>query len=140
MSSTHSQEVPMPWFHKEAPAISRPDVEQMCQRLLDEARQRLNIKDFQRVLLLPPDLTRAHSGAGWITEALYKLLPRGCETHVIPTLGQHQRHDEATNTWMFGSIPNERIHAHDWREGCVEVGTIPAEVVKEKMKGVVDFE
>src|SRR5687768_18387982 len=78
----------MPWFHKEAPSIPRPEVEQMCQRTLDEAKKRLGIKDFRRVLLLPPDLTRAHSGAGWITETIYKLLPRTCDTHVIPTLGQ----------------------------------------------------
>ena len=130
----------MPWFSQEADSISRKDVEGMCQRLLDEAKPRLGIKDYRRVLLLPPDLTRAHSGAGWITETLYKLLPGSCDTHVIPTLGQHQPHDEATNKWMFGSIPHSRIHPHDWRGGCVEVGTIPKEVVREKMKGVVDFE
>lgn len=122
----------MPWFHKEAPAISRPEVEQMCQRLLDEARRRLNIKDFKRVLLLPPDLTRAHSGAGWITETIYKLLPRSCDIHVIPTLGQHEPHDEKTNKWMFGDIPHARIHPHDWRNGCTRLGEIPAAIVREK--------
>lgn len=104
----------------------------MCQRMLDEAKERLGIKDFKRVLLLPPDLTRAHSGAGWITETIYELLPKTCDTHVIPTLGQHVPHDEATNKWMFGSIPNDRIHAHDWRRGVVRVGTVPAAIVKEK--------
>src|SRR5688572_3460241 len=132
----------MPWFHKEAPSISRPEVEQMCQRMLDEAKKRLGIKEFKRVLLLPPDLTRAHSGAGWITETIYKLLPRTCDTHVIPTLGQHVPHDEATNKWMFGSIPNNRIHAHDWRKGVTRVGTVPASVVKEKFgdKCLVDWD
>lgn len=129
----------MPWFHKEAPAISRPEIEQLCQRTLDEARSRLKT-DFRRVLLLPPDLTRAHSGAGWITETFYKLLPKTCDTHVIPTLGQHVPHDEATNKWMFGSIPNDRIHAHDWRNGCTNIGTIPASLVKEKTGGRVDWD
>jgi nickel-dependent lactate racemase len=132
----------MPWFHKEALAdqsIARPEIEAMCRRLLDEARSRLNIKDFRRVLLLPPDLTRAHSGAGWITETIYNLLPASCDTHLIPTLGQHQPHDEATNKWMFGSIPHARIHPHDWRAGVVRVGIVPAEVVREKMAGKVDW-
>ena len=112
----------MPWFSREADSISRPEVEQMCQRLLDEARRRLNIRDFRRVLLLPPDLTRAHSGAGWITETLYKLLPKSCDIHVIPTLGQHEPHTREQNAQMFGSIPHERIHPHDWRAGCLPPG------------------
>lgn len=69
----------MPWFHHEAPVISRPEIEAMCQRLLDEARDRLG-SAFRRVLLLPPDLTRAHSGAVWISETLYRLLPASCDT------------------------------------------------------------
>jgi len=128
----------MPWFTQEAESISRKDVEQLCQRLLDEAHARIT-KDFRRVLLLPPDLTRAHSGAGWITETLYKLLPASCDTHVIPTLGQHVPHTPEENRWMFGSIPNDRIHAHDFRNGCVSVGEIPAEVVREKTSGRVDM-
>src|SRR3954471_5660165 len=122
----------MPWFWHEADSIPRSKVEQMCAQLLDQAKSRLNVKEFRRVLLLPPDLTRAHSGAGWITETLYKQLPKSCDTHIIPTLGQHVAHDRATNQWMFGSIPEERIHAHDWRNGVTRVGSIPAEVVKEK--------
>jgi nickel-dependent lactate racemase len=129
----------MPWFTHEAPNISRSEIEKLCQRTLDEARARLKC-EFRRVLLLPPDLTRAHSGAGWITEALYKLLPSSCDIHVIPTLGQHVPHTEAENRWMFGDIPNERIHAHDWKTGVTRVGTIPANVVADSTGGVANWE
>lgn len=129
----------MPWFHHEAPSISRPELEAACLRLLDEARARLKC-DFRRVLLLPPDLTRAHSGAGWITETLYHLLPGSCDTHVIPTLGQHVPHTEAENRWMFGSIPPERIHPHDWRNGVTRVGLIPASKVAETTGGRADWD
>ena len=27
---------------------------------------------------------------------------------------------------MFGGIPHERIHPHDWRNGVTHVGVIPA--------------
>ena len=111
----------------------------MCAQLLDEARARLGC-DFRRVLLLPPDLTRAHSGSGWIAETLYRLLPGSCDVHVIPTLGQHTAHTQAENRWMFGSIPNERIHAHDWRRGVTRVGVIPAELVAETTGGQADWE
>ena len=128
----------MPWFHHEAPAISRPEIEAMCQRLLDEARDRLG-SAFRRVLLLPPDLTRAHSGAGWITETLYRLLPASCDTHVIPTLGQHVPHTPAENHWMFGSIPSDRIHPHDWRGGVTRIGTIPEDKVAQATGGKADW-
>ncbi len=129
----------MPWFTKTADSISREEVEQLAGRLLEEARSRLKV-DFRRVLLLPPDLTRAHSGAGWITEAIYKKLPKTCDTHVIPTLGQHRPHTREENAWMFGSIPNDRIHPHDWRHGVSRVGVIPASVVREQTQGKVDWE
>src|SRR5207248_3202097 len=117
----------MPWFghvaEKEG-VVSQDEIRSLCVRLLDEARSRLGV-DFRRVLLLPPDKTRAHSGAGAITEMLYQLLPKTCDTHIIPTLGQHVPHTPAENQWMFGSVPEDRIHVHDWRRGCVDVGQIP---------------
>ena len=136
----------MPWFSLEADSIPRAEIEQACVRLLDEARQRV-VKNgsgaLNRVLLLPPDLTRAHSGAGWITETLYKRILEinpAADIHVIPTLGQHVPHTEAENKWMFGSIPHSRIHAHDWRHGVTRVGVIPAERVKESTGGKADWE
>src|SRR5947199_5639690 len=116
----------MPWFSQEAPrSITRDQIRDLAQRLLDEARSRLKV-DFRRVLLLPPDLTRAHSGVGFITETIYSLLPKSCDTHVIPTLGQHVPHTAEENRWMFGNTPNERIHPHDWRKGVKRIGVVPA--------------
>jgi nickel-dependent lactate racemase len=128
----------MPWFSIEGSEISTGQIEHAVQRLLDEARGRFG-RDLKRVLLLPPDLTRAHSGAGRITEMLYKALP-GAHVEVIPTLGQHVPHTEADNKWMFGSIPHERIFAHDWRNGCTHVGTIPALLVQKTTGGAADWE
>ena len=91
------------------------------------------------MLLLPPDLTRAHSRAGYLTELIYKALPNA-EIAVIPTLGQHVPHTDEENRWMFGSIPQAVIHPHDWRNGCTEVGTIPAGLVKETTGGAADWE
>ena len=127
----------MPWFSETSSALSRQRVEELVDRLLDEARSRGVAKDFKRVLLLPPDLTRMHSGAGWITEAIYKKLPKGCDTHVIPTLGQHVPHTPEENRVMFGSIPNDRIHPHDYKHGVTRLGVVPAEVMEEKSRGAV---
>jgi len=113
----------------------------MLDRTVVEAKERLGIAELNRVLLLPPDITRAHAGVGWMTEYLYnQLSDNGAQVHVIPTLGQHQPHTPKDNAWMFGSIPEERIHAHDWKGGVVHVGTVPAELVKKATGGVVDWE
>jgi nickel-dependent lactate racemase len=129
----------MPWFSEESPSLSRQRVLELVDRLLDEARSRIT-RDFRRVLLLPPDLTRMHSGAGWITEALYHRLPKNCDVHVIPTLGQHVPHTEEENRVMFGRIPNARIHPHDYKHGVQRVGVVPASVMEEKSNGQVRLE
>ena len=131
----------MVWFSQEGRWIERAQMEQACDQLLDEAKERLDISTYQRVLLLPPDITRAHAGVGWITEYLYhRLDAAGAEVHVIPTLGQHVPHTPEDNRWMFGSIPEERIHAHDWKDGVTHVGTVPAEYVQLRTGGAVDWE
>ena len=129
----------MPWFYKEADELSNREVDELALRLVDEALSRRGVP-LRRVLLLPPDLTRAHSGAGHITETLYQALAPTCDVHVIPTLGQHVPHTPEENRWMFGNIPNDRIHAHDWIHGVTPVGVIPKEVVKQTTEGMADWE
>ena len=131
----------MTWFTHEDETIPRATIEELVRRTLAESKERLGITAYGRVLLLPPDITRAHAGVGWITEYFYTLLSEeGAEVHVIPTLGQHVPHTREDNTWMFGSIPEERIHKHDWKDGVTNVGTVPAEVVREYTGGAVDWE
>jgi len=129
----------MPWFCREAAELSREEVDALALRLVEESHNRVR-KNLRRVLLLPPDLTRAHSGAGKITETLYKALADHCDVHVIPTLGQHVPHTAAENQWMFGTIPNNRIHVHDWIGGVTRVGTIPADRVRASTDGLVNWE
>jgi nickel-dependent lactate racemase len=128
----------MPWITESAQEITRPQVEALIRKALDEARSRI-CKSPKRVLLLPPDITRMHSGSGWITEVFYNLLKDEADVHVIPTLGQHEPHTREQNRQMFGSIPHERIHAHDWRDGCVYVGEVPASYVEEVSGGAADW-
>jgi nickel-dependent lactate racemase len=98
-------------------------------RAVAEAKARVCAKP-RRVLLLPPDITRAHSGAGWITEEFYKLFSREAEVWAMPTLGQHLPHTPEQNAWMFGSIPEARILKHDWIADAKTVGEVPADYVE----------
>ena len=128
----------MPWIVERAAEISWGRLQSLMEQTAAEARRRIDARP-KRVLLLPPDITRMHSGAGRLTEILYNLLAGEAEVHVIPTLGQHVPHSPADNRRMFGSIPNERITAHDWRGGCVEVGEIPGRFVDEATQGAADW-
>ncbi len=129
----------MPWFSEHAPHISWERLTELMSQTADEARSRI-CRDPKRVLLLPPDLTRAHSGVGKMTELLYHHFAGSAEVHVIPTLGQHQPHTPEENRWMFGSIPEERIHAHDWIDGCIHVGDVPADYVEHITGGVANWD
>ena len=128
----------MPWITERASEISWPRLQQLMGQTVAEARRRICAKP-KRVLLLPPDITRMHSGAGRLTEMLYNLFASEAEVHVIPTLGQHVPHTPAENRQMFGAIPNDRIHAHDWRDGCVELGEISGRFVDEASQGAADW-
>jgi nickel-dependent lactate racemase len=128
----------MPWISETSAKIGWPRLEELMLQTAGEARRRLCARP-KRVLLLPPDITRAHSGVGRLTELLYQHFAAEADVHVIPTLGQHVPHTPEQNRRMFGSIPNERIHAHDWRDGCVHVGEVSAKFVKQACGGVADW-
>ena len=128
----------MPWFSEKADRISPRRLDELIQRTAEEARTRICAHP-KRVLLLPPDVTRMHSGVGRLTEGLYHQFAEEAEVHVIPTLGQHVPHTPEQNREMFGAIPNERIHAHHWVETCVELGEIPADFVHRITQGAADW-
>ena len=128
----------MPWFSEKAEGINTRRMEELIERTAEEARRRI-CEHPRRVLLLPPDVTRMHSGAGRLTELLYHQFNHEAEVHVIPTLGQHVPHTPRQNREMFGSIPEERIHAHHWIETCVKLGEVPADFVEEVTHGAADW-
>jgi nickel-dependent lactate racemase len=127
----------MPWFQEEG-QLSRERVIELTLKTAEEARKKI-CQNPKKVLLLPPDITRAHSGAGWITEELYKYFSPFADVHLIPTLGQHVPHTREQNKYMFGSVPEKNIHPHDWRNGSRTIGEIPAEYVKGISNGKADW-
>ncbi|MBN2275874.1 MAG: DUF2088 domain-containing protein [Bacteroidales bacterium] len=110
----------------------------MMKRLVDEAGKRFN-RSIRKVLLLPPDITRYHSGAGYITNMLYHILGRQCHVDVIPTLGQHVPHSRKENQWMFGDIPGKCFQVHDWKSSCIKLGEISKEFVQYVTNGRADW-
>jgi nickel-dependent lactate racemase len=92
----------------------------------------------QKVLAIPPDFTRFHSRAGELTR--YAVEYYGDRlTDILPALGTHTPMTSVQIEEMFGAVPIERFRAHDWRQGVVTLGEVPAAYVKEVSEGAVDY-
>ena len=93
----------------------------------------------KKILLVPPDFTRFHSGAGEICSILYRLLSGSLEIDLLPALGTHRPMTKEEMDRMFPGIPHNRIHIHDWRNGICFLGEIPGEFVAKLSGGRVDY-
>lgn len=129
----------MAWFFKKSNEISSIQLKQLVLKAAQESLTRIN-KSPKKVLLLPPDITRAHSGAGTITNVLYNFFAPTADVYVMPTLGQHLPHTPEQNQWMFGDIPENKILKHDWIKDGKRIGIIPAGYVKQITDGKADWE
>ncbi len=94
-------------------------------------------KQPKKALLLPPDYTRYHSNAGFITNVYYHLLTdMGCEVDIIPALGTHVPVTEDEAADMFGDIPFEKFIPHNWRTDVVRLGEVSGEFVSDITEGL----
>lgn len=119
------------------------------QTVIDEARGKTLVQSFlaqlrargplRRVLLLPPDMTRLHSWAGFLTCELYEQLHQSCELAILPAVGTHLPMTADELTHMFPGVPHSAFHVHDWRNGVVSLGEVPASLVRELSEGKLDF-
>jgi nickel-dependent lactate racemase len=91
----------------------------------------------EKVLAVPPDITRLHSGAGNITSYLYDYYHNSL-TDVLPALGTHAPMTDDEIVKMFRGVPRHLFRDHDWRNDVVTVGTISSEKVSEITNGLVD--
>ena len=107
----------------------------------DEIRQALLAslegRRIRKALIIPPDFTRFHSGAGFITNVYYHALTdKGAEVDILPALGTHVPVTESQWTQMFGDVPYERMRVHDWRHDVVRLGEVPAAYVSGITEGL----
>lgn len=93
---------------------------------------------LKKVLLIPPDFTRMHSGAGRITAIYYKLLKESCHIDIMPALGTHEAMTHSEIEEFFGEgIPKDAFLVHNWRTDVVKIGQVPAGFVKEVSEGLI---
>ena len=92
----------------------------------------------KKVLALPPDITRFHSRAGEITRIVHEFYGDALAA-VLPAIGTHTPMTDAEIGHMFGDMPRSLFRVHDWRNGIVTLGEVPAAFVKEQSEGMLDF-
>jgi nickel-dependent lactate racemase len=91
-----------------------------------------------RVLAIPPDFTRFHSGAGELTRCAHGFYGERLSA-ILPALGTHAPMTPGQVTKMFGDIPFSLFHAHNWRKDTVTLGEVPSDYVREQSEGKLDY-
>lgn len=92
----------------------------------------------QNVLAVPPDITRFHSRGGAVTRLVHEYYGQ-CLTAILPAVGTHTPMTEGEIETMYGDLPRHLFRVHDWRQGLVTLGEVPAAFVREQAEGQVDY-
>lgn len=86
--------------------------------------------NLKNILLLPPDGTRKHSGAGQLTRILYNKLKERSAVTIMPATGTHRPMTDDELSDMFGDIPLDIFSAHQWRADATLLGIIPSQYIQ----------
>jgi nickel-dependent lactate racemase len=109
---------------------------QQMAELLREALGRVGPRD--RVLAVPPDITRLHSQAGVLTCAAREILGDRLKA-VLPALGTHSAMTPKQMDHMYPAVPHELFKVHNWRTDVETLGEVPAKFIREVSEGKLDF-
>jgi len=91
-----------------------------------------------RVLAVPPDITRLHSRAGDLTRYAWQHYGDRLQA-VLPALGTHVAMKPAQISHMYGDVPQHLFRAHDWRTDIETLGEVPAEYIREQSEGKLKY-
>lgn len=96
------------------------------------------VGERKKVLAIPPDITRLHCRAGELTHLTWQYY-RQYLTDILPAIGTHSPMSDGQIRRMFGDVPAGLFRKHNWRDGLVNLGRVPAEFVRQVSEGKVDY-
>jgi len=118
----------------EATGLDNESIYQALRQSLESSS--LKGKTLRKVLLIPPDSTRAYSGAGLITAMYYQIFSEaGVHVDILPALGTHAPMTRKQQLSFFGDIPESRFLVHNWRDGVTTLGEVPGALVEQVSEG-----
>ncbi len=109
---------------------------QEIQKGLYQALDRMGVRN--KVLVLPPDITRFYSQAGLLTEMAWEYYGERM-TDVLPALGTHAPMSSPEIARMFGKVPESLFRVHDWRNDVVTLGEVPGSFLESVSEGRVSY-
>ena len=95
-------------------------------------------KDRRRVLAIPPDFTRFHSGAGELTGMAYDYFGAKL-TKVLPSTGTHAPMSDQEIGAMYGKVPRALFQNHTWRTGLATLGEVPSSFIERQSEERLNF-
>jgi len=104
--------------------------------LLAESLAKLGKRN--RVLAVPPDQSRLHSRAGELTRYAWEYYDDRLQA-VLPALGTHAGMQPEQIARMFGSMPQQLFHVHNWRTDVETLGEVPGEFIHEQSEGKLNY-
>jgi nickel-dependent lactate racemase len=120
-------------------SVGAPDADispEQASDLLSESMEKLGQRN--RVLAVPPDITRLHSQAGALTCAAHHHFGERLKA-VLPAIGTHTPMTPEQMDHMYPGIPHELFHVHNWRTDIETLGEIPSEFIREQSEGKLNF-
>lgn len=127
----------MIFFEKSGENLSLTD-QDLKEGLLKAINKISEKSSINKVLAIPPDITRFHSRAGALTIAAKEILGEKL-THILPALGTHSPMTSEEISDMYPSMDPGLFCSHNWREDLVTLGNVPSDFVKEASEGKLDF-
>lgn len=92
----------------------------------------------ERVLLIPPDITRLHGLGGtlavWAVEYY-----QGAVKAILPALGTHVPMTSEEMDIMYPGVDHALFVEHDWRNDIVTIGTVPATFIEKVSEGRLSY-
>jgi len=95
--------------------------------------------DSGQVIILPPDITRFHSRAGYLTDIAARELS-GRLGAVLPALGTHMAMTSGELARMFPRVPGNKFLVHDWRNDVVTLGRIEEAWLEKATEGKIRYD
>lgn len=107
------------------------------EEIIDILKESIADRELKKVLILPPDYSRFHSNAGFITCEYRRMLTEmGCQVDIMPALGSHEPVSEYQWNRMFPGIPYSEMIVHNWRTEVVKLGEVSGSFLEEISAGM----
>ncbi|MDC7127399.1 MAG: lactate racemase domain-containing protein [Spirochaetales bacterium] len=93
---------------------------------------------MNKVLIIPPDMTRKQSKAGFLTTEASKYLGDKLKA-ILPALGTHSPMSASQIEEMYPGVDKNKFQIHNWRKNLSKIGKVPKDFIYDITDGALNF-